>query len=71
MAEQNALIPDSREKGHVVSYDDEKVVVGFPWHLRAVGFYDGMFSNSDLQLDYKTGGKEVTVWLKKKRTYND
>lgn len=67
LAEQNALIPDPSQRGHVISHDDEKVVVSFPWHLRSVGFYDGMFTNTDLKLDYQTGGREVTVWLKKGR----
>lgn len=61
-------------KGHVVENTDEKVVVQFPWHIRAVGFYDGLISNTDVRVDLsdsgspKSGGRDtVTVWLKRGR----
>ena len=68
LAEQNALGDSAGRKGHVVENTDEKIVVQFPWQLRAVGFYDGMITNTDLQIDYKTGDNQVTVWLKKARS---
>lgn len=42
-------------------------MIRFPWTLRAVGFYDGMVTGTDLQIDHKIGGNDVTVWFNKKR----